>query len=423
MRGGVTASSRRRRPPTRPVRERLDLRPRVGPPSATRSSTVRGRPRGFPIGASIVSAAASFVAPDPRRPRRPRERVPVLRVSARPASGNASSRWVSAVASRGASSEASRSAEDAEPESPVALAPAGVDPAPPPRPRPRPPRLRRRLAGAAVAVPSSVAVVLPDLSSPSAPDFDRAGASVAALFAAVADAEPDALALGLAAVELGDGDRLAPDVSPFGRRSEDFCWAAGSVSAAEAALVDVDAPPPAPRPPRPPRPRPPRLRRLLVAPVPGPPGPGVPAPEAGSAPEPDPGSDPAPASGGWAVVRVTAASVVTGDSWFIRYSLRSTRGSSANANARSDDGRSPDGRSRCGAGSASLGARGLRRCTLGRARHRAPVTSFSGARVPPRGSPAVPGPGGGGSRASSTSGSRWGAACRAALGEQICEPA
>jgi hypothetical protein len=314
MRGGVTASSRRRRPPTRPVRDRLDRSPRVGPPAATRSSAVRERPRGFSGGASVVSAAAFLVAPDPRRPRRPRERVLALRVSARPASGSASSRWVSGVASRGASSPASRSAEAAEPESRVALAAAGVDPAPPPPPRPRPPRLRRRLAGAAAVVSPSFAVAATGVSSSSAPGFDRAGALVAALFATATDAEPDARPLGLAAVELGDGDGSAPDVSPFGRRSEDCCWAAGSVSTVEAALVDLDASPE----PRPPRPRPPRLRRLLFAPVPGAPGPAVPAPEAGSTPEPEPGSDPAPVSSGCAVVRVTAASVVTGDSWFMR---------------------------------------------------------------------------------------------------------
>ena len=304
-------SSRRRRPPPppRPVRERLDRRPRVGPPAATRSSAVRERPRGFSAGASMVSVSGAvfFVAPDPRRPRRLRERVPVLPVPARSSSGNASSRWVSGVASLGASSSAPRSAVASGPEAPAAFARVGVDPLPLPL-RPRPPRLRRRLAGAAGLVSPSVAVVVTGPSCSSAFGFDRAGALVSFSVDAV-DLGVDALDLGLAPADLGDEDPWAPGVSPLGRWPVDPWAGAASVSAVESVFVVVDDPPP-----RPPRPRPPRLRRRLGAPVPE-----IPVPEADSASEPGPGSDPeAPVSDGRAVVRVTAASVVTGDSWFMR---------------------------------------------------------------------------------------------------------
>ena len=84
-------------------------------------------------------------------------------------------------------------------------------------------------------------------------------------------------------------------------------------------------------------------------------------------------------------------------------------------------GRDSDVRSRCGVGCACPVAHGLFRCALGRARHRAPDTSFSGARVP-----ALAALRGSGARRAADRApprrcrSRSGAAWGAALGEQIC---
>ena len=157
MRGGTIDGSRRRRPSPLPVRERLDRTPLVGPPAATRSSAVIVfglafcvRPSALPPSSlarlsalsplEVCSPSPVFDAPLPRDPRRRRREVEEA-PGWSPTSGRASSRWVSGVSLRGASSSAPTSWVSVEVAEPVD--------APPERPRPRPPR-RRRFLGAPV---------------------------------------------------------------------------------------------------------------------------------------------------------------------------------------------------------------------------------------------------------------------------------
>ena len=160
MRGGTINGSRRRRPSPRPVRERLERTPRVGPPAATRSSAVIVfglafcvRPSALPPSSlarlsalsslEVCSPSPVFDAPLPRDPRRRRRDAEEVEEAPgwSPTSGRASSRWVSGVSLRGASSSAPTSRVSVEVAEPVDALPE--------RPRPRPPR-RRRFLGAPV---------------------------------------------------------------------------------------------------------------------------------------------------------------------------------------------------------------------------------------------------------------------------------
>lgn len=116
---------------------------------------------------------------------------------------------------------------------------------------------------------------------------------------------------------------------------------------------------------------------------------------------------------------MVAPSAATGLSLFMRWAPFARREEAqCRRTWRQDVGRDSDVQSRCGVDSASPVADDTCRSALGRARHRAPDTSFSGARVPALA--ALLGPAGGGSRASSTMWISLGAAWGAAHGEQIC---
>ena len=324
----IVSSRRRRPPPTRPVRERLERRPLVGPPASTCSSVERVRVRcrvapgslagplsdvlarvfarvlagvlagvldGAAADGSLESPAVFFVAPEPRRPRRRRAPVDVLG----PASGIASSCWVSTVESIGASSPA-----------PMSLSSFGTGRAgfaavdvvagrtPPPLPRPRPPRLRRRFGAVDVG--------------PLSPSVGTSGASETSALSAAGRARGVAFGVDRGA-DLGErGVALAGD-SPS---SVEGASGRSSVVPAGASAVAPD-PLAVPPDPPPPLPLPPRLRGRLGAP--------------GLVGSPDGASDGFPRASGvpticgvprWNALRsgltVVAVSAATGLSWFIR---------------------------------------------------------------------------------------------------------